>query len=156
MICSLKDISFPLFILIDWLWLFRLSHLDLIQIMNTVLQFLRSIYLSSITNTSNWSSIRLLVIGDCIMATKFILLRRLSRFVKPYSTHRSSCVLLEPLRPIGFSDNKSSPASLTTAPRNFCSTPRNPSDDSQVPAAIDYQYVSWFFLSMFFLNFFIW
>ncbi|XP_044501632.1 frataxin, mitochondrial-like isoform X2 [Mangifera indica] len=72
------------------------------------------------------------------MATKFILLRRLSRFVKPYSTHRSSCVLLEHLGPIGFSDNKSSPTSLTTAPRNFCSTPRNPSDDSQVPAAIDY------------------
>ncbi|XP_044466170.1 frataxin, mitochondrial-like isoform X2 [Mangifera indica] len=72
------------------------------------------------------------------MDTKFILLRRLARFVKPSLTHRSSSVLLEPLRLIGFSENKSSYGSLITAPRNFCSSPLNPSSDSQVPTAIDY------------------
>ncbi|KAJ0052029.1 hypothetical protein Pint_02126 [Pistacia integerrima] len=75
---------------------------------------------------------------DCIMATKFVLLRRLSRFAKPSLTHRSRSVLLEPLRPIGFSENKSSSRSLITTSRNFCSGPLSPSDDSQVPAAIDY------------------
>ncbi|XP_031266106.1 frataxin, mitochondrial [Pistacia vera] len=72
------------------------------------------------------------------MATKFVLLRRLSRFAKPSLTHRSRSVLLEPLRPIGFSENKSSSRSLITTSRNFCSGPLSPSDDSQVPAAIDY------------------
>lgn len=145
------------FLLINLYYLFVcivlfLSYLDLIQIMNTVLELIRSIFLSA--NSSNWRS-SLLVIDDCIMDTKFILLRRLARFVKPSLTHRSSSVLLEPLRLIGFSENKSSYGSLITAPRNFCSSPLNPSSDSQVPTAIDYQYVALFFLLLFYWNLFI-
>lgn len=85
------------------------------------------------------------------MASKLLTLRRLSRFLKPSpaspSLH-SSCSLIYrsqflPLKAseiLGLLEDVY-PPSRSTYTRSFCSRSLNHNDESQGPAAIDYQYV---------------